>query len=50
MSAHHLQGIDVLGAYAKHGGIKPLGLRQTALLMQLERLRESLRDVQRVRL
>ena len=47
---HHLQGVDVLRPHREHGGVKLLGLRQPPLIMQLERLCEGLRDVQRLRL
>jgi hypothetical protein len=46
---HHLQGVEVIRPDRENGGVKPFGLGQTPLLMQLERLREGLRNVQRLK-
>ena len=42
---HHLQGIDMVGPDGQNFGVEPLGLRQPALLVELQSLLERFRDV-----
>ena len=44
---HHLQGVDMVGPRRQNFGVEPLGLRQPALLVELQSLRRRLRDVRR---
>jgi hypothetical protein len=44
----YLQGVEVIRPDRENGGVKPFGLGQAPLLVQLERLREGLRNVQRL--
>ena len=45
--AHHLQRVEMVGAGGENGGVELFGLRQMASLMELQRLSERLRYVQR---
>ena len=42
---HHLQGVDVIGPRREDFGVERLGLRQPALVMKLQGLRQQLRDI-----
>ncbi len=48
--AHHLQGVEVIGTRGEHLRVERFGLKDLPALMEMQRLGESLRDVERTRL